>query len=90
MYARVWIVARQRPAARVLPLVSLLEHTERPSVFVVRGSPAKVVLQEVKTGVANASVVEILEGINDDDRVVTLGARMVKDGQEVTVLEPDG
>ena len=89
MYARVSIVARRRPQTRVLPLVALLEHTEQPSVFVVRGSPPKVALQEVKMGVANASVVEILEGVADNDRVVTLGARMVKDGQEVTALEPE-
>jgi len=34
--------------------------------------------------------VEVTEGLNRDERVVTRGLHQLKDGDRVTVIEPEG
>jgi len=83
MHARVSIELSRRENVVAIPRAALLEHKEQPSVFVTSGDPASCHLRPVQIGVLDGDFVEILSGLKDDENVVTLGARMVKDGQEV-------
>lgn len=87
MHARVTLTFRKATAERVIPVDAMFERDNRPQVFVVRGSPPRLHLQEIVTGVIDGSMVEILSGLTGLDRVVTLGSRLVKEGQEVQAVE---
>jgi hypothetical protein len=56
-------------------------------VFVVQGNPPISNLQEVKVGIRDGELIEILSGIDSNDRIVTLGSRMLKHGQQVKPIE---
>ncbi len=87
MHARVRIVFERRERVEVVPVASLLENNETPTVFVVAGEPPTARLQKVTVGVNDGTVVEILSGVSGDDLVVTLGSRLIRDGQAVTPVE---
>ncbi|MFT5523510.1 MAG: RND family efflux transporter MFP subunit [Pirellulaceae bacterium] len=83
MHARVSIELSRREDVMAIPLAALLEHKEQPSVFVASGDPTCCHLRPIRIGVVDGEFVEVLAGIETDEAVVTLGARMVKDGQQV-------
>lgn len=87
MHARVSVVYSVHNDAEVIPLASLVEHGEKPALYVVEGNPPTTVLHEVQTGLTDGDMVEILSGLDDDDRVVTLGTRLIQHGQKVTPVE---
>ncbi len=89
MYARVSITFNRRPRAEVLPLASLLDlgQEQDSKLFVVSGDPPQVELRHVKTGASDGSMIEILSGLTRDERVVTLGNRMIEPGQRIEPLE---
>lgn len=87
MHARVSIVYSVHNDAEVIPLASLVEHGEKPALYVVEGNPPTTVLHEVQTGLNDGEMVEIISGLDDDDRVVTLGTRLIQHGQKVTPVE---
>ncbi|MEM9391517.1 MAG: efflux RND transporter periplasmic adaptor subunit, partial [Bacteroidota bacterium] len=59
--------------------------------FVVSGingeNIAKANKNIIKTGKTQGDYVEVLEGINNGDNIIEEGARAVKDGQEVKILQ---
>ena len=89
MYARVSIVFSTRKKADVVPIAALIERDEKSAIFVVSGDPPVSSLHEVETGIVDGESVEILSGINENDRVVTLGSRVIQPGQRVRPIEVD-
>lgn len=87
MHARVTLVFDRREDADVLPVAAVVEHQEQPAVFVVEGDPPQAQLQPVQTGFNDGEIVEVLEGITSEDRVVTLGSGLVESGQTVNPTE---
>ncbi|MCA9114141.1 MAG: efflux RND transporter periplasmic adaptor subunit [Planctomycetaceae bacterium] len=87
MHARVFIVLERRTDVPVVPLAALMGQAEAPELFVVRGTPAKTWQVSITTGISDGEVIEVLSGLEPGDRVVTLGNRIVSDGQEVTVVD---
>jgi RND family efflux transporter MFP subunit len=83
MHARVAIVFQSRSGSRVAPIDAVVQTAEGASVFVVAGDPPVVERREVRTGMNDGEVVEILEGLSRNERVVTLGNRLVQHGQRV-------
>jgi len=47
---------------------------------------ATAMRQIIKTGQSQGNLIEILEGLKDGDQIIVEGARSVKDGQEVRIL----
>lgn len=86
-HARVSIVSGTRRRAQVVPIAALLEHGAKPALYVIDGNPPRSMLQEVRTGFRDGNVVEIVSGLEANARVVTLGSRMIRHGQEVHPLE---
>jgi membrane fusion protein (multidrug efflux system) len=81
-YARVELISRN-DAALLVPSVAVLQSLESVSVFTVRDGVA--VRREVKTGVRSDAQVQILQGLEAGDEVITSGIQSVRDGQRVDV-----
>ncbi|GAB4135617.1 MAG: efflux RND transporter periplasmic adaptor subunit [Planctomycetaceae bacterium] len=87
MSARAKIVLRKRENTPVVPVASLLERNGKTTLYVVEGKPPQTRLHEVRVGIRDGELAEILGGLNPDDRIVTLGSRLVDQGQEVLPVE---
>jgi membrane fusion protein, copper/silver efflux system len=70
MYANVTIHARSQQDAVVIPSEAVVRSGMREQVFVVRG-PGKFEPREVKLGVSSEGLVQVLEGVEPDEVVVT-------------------
>lgn len=83
MFARAEI---KRDAARdvtTVPAAAVITNGTKTQVYVVNNNVAK--LTAVKTGVANTERVEITEGLNGDEVVITFGQNQIKNGSKVKV-----
>lgn len=89
MHARVSISTEDSPAAKVLPIASLVEMDGKPAVFILTKEPTIAEHRKVEVGLVSADFVEILSGVSPEDRVITLGSHVVKDGQKVQVSDRD-
>jgi RND family efflux transporter MFP subunit len=61
----------------VVPESAIIDDAGRPVVFVQQGGE-KFLRRPVKTGIRNSGMVQILEGVNPGDRVVTKGAYLIR------------
>lgn len=87
MFGRIAIVYDQRENALKIPRSALLEESLSTSVFVVEEGVAK--RREVETGYSDRGMVEILDGLDDDDRIVTVGQIGLKADSKVTIINDD-
>jgi RND family efflux transporter MFP subunit len=84
MYARVRLTAERRPAALVVPRNAVVDVEGARGVYVVDGQNAR--FKAVQTGLQNADMIEILDGLDEGQRVVTVGALALRDGDKITVV----
>ncbi|MEZ5940827.1 MAG: efflux RND transporter periplasmic adaptor subunit [Planctomycetaceae bacterium] len=89
MYARVSLRSQQSQPGLTIPLSSVLDDGEQTWVYTVSVDPAIIQRQIVQLGASDGKIVEVLHGLPDDSRVVTLGNRLVNEGQEVRAIEVD-
>lgn len=82
MYARVSLKSEARKNGVTVPLAAILEQNDRPSVYVVNDSQTTE-LRLVRLGTTDGTSVEILEGVQSGEQVITLGNRLVQPGQKV-------
>ena len=61
----------------VVPEAAVIDDAGRPVVFVQRGGET-FVRRPVKLGIRNHGIVQVLEGVNVGDRVVTKGAYLIR------------
>lgn len=88
MFGRISVVFDQRENALQIPRSAIIEELGTTSVFVVVDDTA--VRKQVKTGFSNNGLIEITDGLSDDDRVITVGQIGLKPDAEVSVInEPD-
>lgn len=87
MHGRVEIVFESKKQADVVPVSSIIESNRETSVFVIQGNPPTSRLRRVKTGIRTDGVVEVISGLQPEDQVVTLGSRLIKDGQVVQPVQ---
>jgi membrane fusion protein (multidrug efflux system) len=84
MFARVNLVLEERTGALMVPEEALIAQGEQQLVYkVVAG---KVEAVKVKAGLRQKGRVEILEGLQPGDTVITAGQIKVRPGMPVTVL----
>ncbi len=83
MHARVSIVYESHQGNSVVPIEALVDSKAGQSVFVVVGDPPHVEERLVTVGMNDGDLVEVLAGVEEDEQVVTLGNRLVRNGQEV-------
>ncbi|MCA9081019.1 MAG: efflux RND transporter periplasmic adaptor subunit, partial [Planctomycetaceae bacterium] len=87
MYARVSLRSQRSQPGVVIPLASVLDDGEQTSVMTVEGTPPIVRRHIVELGATDGRLVEVLDGITAKTQVITLGNRLVREGQEVKVVE---
>lgn len=87
LFARVRLIVDERPGAMVVPEQAIVPRGEQRYVFrVVEG---KAMLTAVSIGQRRGGDVEIVDGLSEEDTVITAGQLKIRDGAPVTVLEPD-
>jgi multidrug efflux system membrane fusion protein len=64
-----------------IPLSAVYQRTDTPAVWVVSGD--KIALRPIKTGNFSNGTIEVLEGLQQGDRIVTAGVHKLRDGQQV-------
>ena len=89
MYARVSLEFAEKPDASVIPLATVLEADGESYVYVADKADAETTIvrkQPIETGIVDGEQVEVIQGISPDDLIITLGNRLVKDGDRVEVM----
>jgi cobalt-zinc-cadmium efflux system membrane fusion protein len=89
MYASVALPVGATHEALLVPARAIQEIDAVPSVF-VRVDEDKFQLRPVRTGAAIGDLVEVLEGLKADERVVTDGALMLKSRLKLRVESEEG
>ena len=84
MFGRISIVYDQHEDVLQIPRSALIEEAGQMSVFVVEDD--KALRRIVQTGYSNSGMIEISDGLGDDDQVVTVGQIGLKDDAVVTVI----
>mgnify|MGYP002863498546 CR=1 FL=1 len=84
MFCTVRIITDSRLNTLIVPKKALVLETESDDVYVVSEGRAKLV--EVSTGYTEGDRVEILSGVEEGMRVITVGHEGLKDGSRVRVV----
>ena len=85
MFGRMSIVYDQHENVLQVPRSAVIEDRGKETVFVVEDGEA--VRRVVQTGYGSEGMIEISEGLSDDDEVVTVGQVGLKPGAKVKVIE---
>ena len=83
MYAKGFIELNKREDVMTVDWDSVVKMLDRTIVYKVAGN--KVVAQDVKLGTRQNDIIEVLEGVNDDDLIVFVGQHRLSDGARVNV-----
>jgi RND family efflux transporter MFP subunit len=84
MFARVNIVYERRQDALQLPRTAILDADGQQSVFVVASGKAEQ--RTIATGLSNGGWIEVLEGLEGSEQVVTVGQAGLKTGTPVKIV----
>lgn len=87
MFARVNIVYERRENALQLPRTAIVDADGTQSVFIVAGGKAEQ--RPVQTGLANNGWIEVVGGLEGQERVVVVGQAGLKTGTAVKVVGAD-
>ena len=82
MYARVGITTDTRKDALVVPANSVIDLGGRRGVFLPQPDNTAV-FRQVQPGSEQQDIIEIIDGINEGDRVITTGAGGLRDGDRI-------
>lgn len=85
-FVEVRLPISEKESALVIPDQALVPIGANNYVFVVQDGAVKKI--DVKTGARTQSKVEILEGLNQGDVIVTAGQQKLQDGAKVATKEP--
>ena len=85
MFARVGIVLERRTAALRIPRGAIVEAEGAPTVFVANGDKAEQ--RSIKTGLTNAGLIEVVEGLTGDERIVVVGQNGLKSGSTIRLID---
>jgi RND family efflux transporter MFP subunit len=83
MYARVQLTADRRSNALTVPRAAIVDLENRHGVFTVDTDTAR--FKDVKTGMSDGEWVEVVDGLDEGQKVVTTGALALRDGDKITL-----
>ena len=86
--ATVNIVQERHPDALTIPAESILHEKGGSATLYVVTEQKRLELRTIRLGIRGDDYVEVLEGLNDDERVVLNPDERLEPGQEVTVAKP--
>ncbi|HAH19458.1 MAG: hypothetical protein A2Y00_10050 [Omnitrophica WOR_2 bacterium GWF2_43_52] len=85
MFARIRIFAGKHANVLVIPADALVKEDNSDFVYVAEDSIAKKV--RVRLGIRQDNKIEILEGLEENQRILVFGQQGLKDGAQVNVAE---
>ena len=85
MSVSVSLIKGEKVNAIVVPVKALIENTDGTMLYVYR--EGKALMREVKVGLNNGIMAEIIEGINVGDQVITSTPTNIKNGDKVFVYK---
>jgi len=84
MFGRVRIVYDTRPNALMIPKNAVMSEDGNSSVYVINDGMAY--RKEIQTGYVNGSNIEVVDGLNDGETVVTIGQSSLQDSALVQIV----
>lgn len=84
MFCSVYIVTETHDQAMIIPKKALLLESETDRVFVYDNGVAR--LRDIKTGFSDGDRLEVLEGLQPGELVITVGQEGLRDGSKVRVI----
>jgi RND family efflux transporter MFP subunit len=85
MFVETRIVVRNKPDALVVPRKSISFEQNQPYVFIFNFQGRQVSKHSIKTGISEGDYIEVVEGLKEGDRIVTIGVEGLKDEMKVRV-----
>jgi len=85
MFVETRIVISNKPDALVVPRKSLSYQQNHPYVFVFNFKGRQVSKRSIKTGIADGDYIEVKEGLEEGERIVTVGVEGLKDQMKVRI-----
>jgi len=77
------LTTSKKEDALIVPTSSVLIKDDGKAVFVVQGDMAR--LKEIQVGLSNEEFVEVIEGLEPGEKIVTIGNLDIKPGQRVKI-----
>jgi HlyD family secretion protein len=84
MYARISITTDERKDTLVVPANAVVDYSGRRGVFIAN-EDSTVAFRTVRLGIEEAAQTEVLDGLEEGERVVTTGAAALQDGATVVI-----
>ncbi|MTI87830.1 MAG: efflux RND transporter periplasmic adaptor subunit [Balneolaceae bacterium] len=84
MFGRIKIVYDTRLNTQMIPKAAVISEDQNQSVFVIKDSLA--FKRNIRTGYGNGVRIEILEGLEDGEMVVTIGQGSLQDSSKVNIV----
>lgn len=84
MFARISVIYEKRENVLQVPRSAIVDEMSTTSVFIVEDNVA--IRRPVQTGLSANGLIEITSGLDDTDRVITLGQVGLKPDAKVTVI----
>ncbi len=81
-FANVTLRLNENKNALLIPSLALIAQENKKNIFVARNGKAHLI--EIKTGIRQATNIEVLEGIQPGDTIITSGLQFVKEGSELS------
>jgi len=85
MFARTEVALKERPNTLAVPREAVFEEGGKRFLFVVEGSQA--FRRAVTTGIEQGQLIEVVEGVKDEDKVIIRGQESLRDGSAIRVIE---
>jgi multidrug efflux pump subunit AcrA (membrane-fusion protein) len=85
MFAKVEMILKEKPDALTVPREAVLKEEEKEFVFAVDGNQA--FRKPVVTGIERESLIEIVEGVKEGDKIVIRGQESLKDRSTIRIVE---
>jgi HlyD family secretion protein len=85
MFAKIEVLLNEKPDALAVPREAVLEDGGKKFVFVVEGNQA--IRKTVVTGIEQEQMIEIVEGVNEGDKIVVRGQESLRDRSTIRIVE---
>ena len=85
MFCRVNVELQKHTNVIIVPNISIMNSQNTASVYVINNG--KAILRAVKTGITDGNVTEIISGVTQGEKVVTLGMNNLKNGSIVHITD---
>ena len=89
MFVETKVLIRNNPDALVIPRKSVSYKQNQAFVFISQRQGMQVQVNErlIKTGIAEGDFIEVLEGLEEGDHIVTVGVEALKDKMPVRIVQ---